>query len=151
MRWLLFILILTGCAAKKTTTSTSVEKEEIHTTSFDYVSQPISTSITIDDICNEDGTLRAFTQAETSGNNSVKVNTNNNRLNLELLTGLSRFKTDTIIKIEYKENTSTREVIRYRTPLWHWFAHLASLLIIFILIKSKLNLFSKKVIKKYLF
>lgn len=137
MRWLVIVFLLLGCTAKKTTIEKVVDRDTIQTKSFKYVSQPISTSIVIDDICNEIGKPRAFKQLETSGGNKASVRTENNTLVLDLFTGLSEKKTDTIYKSIYKDRVKEVEKVKFRTPLWLFFALIASILLNLLLLKIK--------------
>ena len=135
MRYLLIIFLLVGCTAKKTTTERTIQRDTLQTSSFKYVSQPISTSIVIDEICDDYGKPRAFKQLETSGSNSAKVRTENNTLVLDLFTGLSEKKTDTIYKSVYKDRVKEVDKVRYKTPLWMWLALVSSILINIILLR----------------
>ena len=142
MRYLLIIFLLVGCTAKKTTTERTIQRDTLQTKSFKYVSQPISTSIVIDEICNDYGKPRAFKQLETSGSNSAKVRTENNKLVLDLITGLSQTKTDTIYKSVYKDRVKEVDKVRYKTPLWMWLALIFSVIVnIFFIRKKVLSLF----------
>lgn len=138
MRYLILILfLLVGCKSSKTTTDKVTTKDTLITKSFDYVSEPIQTTITISDICDSLGTVRKFRQVETSGKNKAIVSTKGNALNLDLLTGLSQRKTDTIYRTEYKDREYKDEEVRYKTSAWHWVVHLASIIIIFLVIKFR--------------
>ena len=135
---MLSMLILAGCKAKKETTTVDKERILIENKTVDYISSPIETTLYFPDICEDDLKPRKlFT--EQRGNNSAKVYKDSlNRLRIDLKTGFSQIKTDTI----YRDREKIVEVkdleVRYRTPLWHWLAHIISILIIFILIRFKL-------------
>lgn len=133
---------LLGCKSKEKTVERTKQSDTLITKSLDYVSQPIQTTITIDEICDTLGTLRNFRQIETSGSNKAKVYTKDNTLNIDLLTGLSRFKTDTIYKTEFKDVYRDREIIRYKTPFWMWITiiglSLTVILLVYILFKPRL-------------
>lgn len=138
MKKLIFILlIISGCGSKKTTTDTTIIKDTTSTKSFEYVSEPIQTTIAISDICDSLGNVRKFTQVETSGLNKAKVSTQDNKLTLDLFTGLSKTKTDTIYKTRYRDREYKEEEVRYKVSPWHWVVHLASIIIIFVVIKFR--------------
>ena len=142
MRYLLIIFLLVGCTAKKTTTERTIQRDTIQTKSFKYVSQPISTSIVIDELCDDYGKPRAFKKVETSGQNKASVRTENNTLVLDLLTGLSEKKTDTIYKSVYKDRVKEVDKLRYKIPLWMWLALIFSIIVnIFFIRKKVLSLF----------
>lgn len=138
MRYLILILLLlVGCKSSKTTTDTTVIKDTTSTKSFEYVSQPIRTTIKIDEICDSLGTVNNFLQVEKSGNNEAKIYTKDNTLSIDLLTGLSQTKTDTIYKTKYRDREYKEEEVRYKVSPWHWVVHLASIIIIFLVIKFR--------------
>ena len=142
MRYLLIIFLLVGCTAKKTTTERTIQRDTLQTKSFKYVSQPISTSIVIDELCDDYGKPRAFKKIETSGQNKASVRTENNTLVLDLVTGLSETKTDTIYKSVYKDRVKEVDKVRYKTPLWMWLALIFSIIVnIFFIRKKVLSLF----------
>ena len=142
MRWFFLILLLIGCTSKKTTTERTTQRDTLQTKSFKYVSQPISTSIVIDEICDDYGKPRVFKQLESSGENKASVRTENNRLVLDLVTGLSQNKTDTIYKSVYKDRLKEVDKVRYKTPLWMWLALIFSIIVnIFFIRKKVLSLF----------
>jgi hypothetical protein len=100
------------------------------------VSQPIQTTLFIDDICRDTIARNVF--KEVSGSNSASISKDEKgRLRMDLITGLSRVKTDTIYVDRFIEDKKSVEVVRYKTPLWHWFAHIVAILLIFILLKFK--------------
>ena len=145
--YLMLSIILIGCNAKKKVITKEVQKDSISTRSFEYVSQPINTQIVIDELCDSLGNVRPFKKAEISGNNSVKVNTKDNKLYLDLLTGISQVKTDTIYEYKYRDKVLTKEVLRYKTPFWIYptFALLIGI-ILFLLKYTKVYSFIRKFI-----
>ena len=140
VRYFFILLLLVSCKSKRTTTERIVEKDTIQTSSFKYVSQPISTRIVIEDICDTLGNVKRFKQKETSGSNSANVRSENNTLFLDLFTGLSQTKTDTIYKVQYRDRNFETEVIRYRTPFLMWTTLIGSIainvLLLYILFKK---------------
>jgi hypothetical protein len=125
-----------GCTAKKTTTSERTEKETFVQRSYNYVSQPIQTTLFIDDICRD--TIARDVFKEVSGSNSASISKDDKgRLRMDLITGLSRVKTDTIYVDRFIEVDNSVELVRYKTPFWHWWAHIVAILLIFILWRFK--------------
>ena len=117
---LIILILFSSCTAKKTTTERITKKDTLQTTSLRYVSQPITTTIQINDICDSLGRVKPFSQLETSGQNKANIRTENNTLYLDLITGLSEFKTDTIKEVKYRYRVKEVDVLRYKTPLWMW-------------------------------
>lgn len=136
------VMLLLGCKSKEKTVERTKQTDTLITKSMDYVSNPIQTTITIDEICDTLGNVRKFRQVESSGTNKANIYTKDNKLNIDLLTGLSRFKTDTIYETKYKDVYRDREIIRYKTPFWMWITiiglSLTVILLVYILFKPRL-------------
>jgi len=128
-------LALLGCKSKKTTVERTQTSDTLITKSFEYVSQPIETTIRIDEVCDSLGGVKDFFTTETSGNNQAKVYTKDNTLSIDLLTGMSKTKTDTIYKTKFKDVYKDREVIKYRTPFWHYLAHIIFLILLLLYVR----------------
>jgi len=133
----LCLLALFSCKAKKEVTKTTNKSDTLITRSFDYVSKPIDTNYTIELECDSLGNVRNVNQKQTSGDNSASLVIENNQLKARLQTAQSQIKVDTIYRTKFKTKTVTDLEVRYKTPLWHWFAHALSIIIIFILIRFK--------------
>jgi hypothetical protein len=133
----LCLLVLFSCKAKKEVTKTTNKSDTLIIRSFDYISKPIDTKYTIDLECDSLGNVRNVNQNQTSGDNSASLVIENNQLKARLQTAQSQITVDTIYKTKYKTKKIKDLEIRYRTPLWHWFAHALSLIIVFILIRFK--------------
>ena len=133
----LLIVLLFGCKAKETTVKRTQISDTLITKSFDYVSQPIETNYSFSIECDSLGNVKEIKTFESSGSNSTSVNLQNNQLDLRLLTGLSRVKTDTIYKTKYKDKYKTNDVVRYKTPLWMWITIILQALIIILLLRFK--------------
>ena len=133
-----FALCLVGCKSKKVATQSYSRNDTLITKSFDYVSQPIETNYEIKLECDTiTGKVKPVNQKQTSGSNSASLSIANNKLSAKLYTGQSKIKTDTIYKTKYKTKTETSEIVRNVTSLWHWWAHLVSLLAIAALLYLK--------------
>jgi hypothetical protein len=133
----LLCLLLLGCKSKETTLERTKTSDTLITKSFKYVSQPIQTTITIDEICDSLGNVRKFTQVETSGTNKAKVTTKDNQLFIDLLTAKSETKTDTIYKTEYVDVYKDKEIVKYKTPLWMWLTIICLSLLILLLLRFR--------------
>ena len=132
----LFFALL-GCKSKETTLERTKTSDTLITKSFEYVSQPIQTTITIDEICDSLGNVRKFTQVETSGTNKAKLHSENNKLTIDLHTGISKTKTDTIYKTKYVDVYKNKEIIKYKTPLWMWLTIICLSLLILLLLRFR--------------
>jgi len=129
--------VLLGCKSKETTLERTKTSDTLITKSFKYVSQPIQTTITIDEICDSLGNVKKFTQIETSGTNQAKLHSENNKLTIDLLTGMSKIKTDTIYKTKYVDVYKDKEIVKYKTPLWMWLTIICLSLIILLLLRFR--------------
>ena len=134
---LLVILLLSSCKAKETTVERKQTSDTLISKSFEYVSQPIETNYSFSIECDSLGNVKEIKTFESSGLNSASVKLKNNQLDLRLLTGLSRVKTDTIYKTKYKDKYKTNDVVRYKTPLWMWITIILQALIIILLLRFK--------------
>jgi hypothetical protein len=133
--YILIILLLVSCTAKKTSTTRIIERDTLRTASAKYISKPIKSTFYFPDICDTTGVYRRFKQMETSGENSANISFRDNALFLELMTGQSENKTDTIVKYVYRGNDQLEKVVKYKTPLWMWVALILSILINIILLR----------------
>lgn len=146
---LFLILILSSCTAKKTTTEKIVKKDTLQTSSLRYVSQPISTTIQINDICDSLGRVKPLKQLETSGQNEANIRTENNTLYLDLITGLSELKTDTIKEVKYRDRVKEVSKVGYKTPFWMWVTILISIVLNAVLIYLFFGNIKKKVLSLF--
>ena len=149
MRYILIILLLVSCTAKKTTTERITQKDTLQTSSLRYVSQPISTTIQINDICDSLGRVKPLKQLETSGQNKANVRTENNTLYLDLVTGLSEIKTDTIKEVKYRNKIKEVDLLRYKTPFWMWVTIVISITLNAVLIYLFFGSIKKKVLSLF--
>ena len=133
--YILIILSLISCNAKKTSTTKIVERDTLRSASTKYVSRPIKSTFYFPDICDTTGVYRRFKQTETSGENKANISFRDNALFLELLTGQSEKKTDTIYKYVYRGKQVSDDELRYKTPFWMWVALFLSILINVILLR----------------
>jgi len=132
---LVLVSLLFSCVAKKESIERTIISDTLINRSHELKSEAIQTNYIFDLVCDSTGIIRDFKMAETSGKNSAKVNLQNNKLDISLLTGISQFKTDTIIQIQFKDKLMEKEKTILKTPHWHWFAHILSILVIIILVR----------------
>ena len=149
VRYLIIIFLLVSCTAKKTTTERITQKDTLQTTSLRYVSQPISTTIQINDICDSLGRVKPFKQLETSGQNKANIRTENNTLYLDLITGLSKIKSDTIKEVKYRDRVKEVSKVRYKTPFWMWVTIILSLTLNAVLIYVFFGNIKKKILSLF--
>ena len=122
--WLIIGLILTlimlvGCTAKKTTTTTEIKKDSLRTSNFEYVSKPIETTIYFPDLCDTiTGKPRKFEQFESSGKNKARLSSFKSGILVNLETAESKTKIDTIIRYKYRDKVVEVDKVKYKTPLW---------------------------------
>lgn len=134
---LLSLILLFSCTAKKTTTERTKTSDTLLIKSFEYVSQPISANYSFELECDSLGMVKPINLQESSGSNQTKLSIRDNILNAQLLTGLSRIKTDTIYKSKIEYEYIDKEVIRYKTPLWMLLTIICLSLVILLLIRFK--------------
>ena len=140
---LFLILLVLGCNAKKSTTERTITSDTLRTVRLDYKSKPIETNYTIDLICDTiTGKVKPINVGNTSGNNYANLIIENNQLKAKLRTGESQYKIDTIYRTQFKDVYKDREVVRYKTPLWHWCLHLILLGVIIWRLKKYFSIFT---------
>lgn len=130
--WLVF-----GCKAKEKTTERIKISDTLIRTSLTYKTAPIKSEYTINLECDTiTGKVKPVNFKETSGDNSAKLKIENNQLKALLEIAEIESKTDTIYKTQFKHVYKDREVVRYKTPFWHWWAHLVAFIVLALYIRT---------------
>lgn len=128
--------LLFSCRSKKTTTERTQISDTLIKTTLEYKSLPIENTYTIDLICDTiTGKVKPVNIKEKSGNNYASLLIENNQLKAKLKTGQSEKKIDTIYQTKYKDVYKDREVVKNKTPFWHWLLH--ALFLLFIVYRFK--------------
>jgi len=130
---IILFLLLDSCKSKKVSTERTELSDTLQTTSIEYVSRPITTNYQLGLECDSLGNVREVSKKETSGENVFDLQIKNNQLQVKQQTGESRVKTDTIYKTKFKEKIVSDEVVKYRSPIWHYYVHILSGIVILIL------------------
>jgi len=130
---IILFLLLDSCKSNKVSTERTELSDTLQTTSIEYVSRPITTNYQLGLECDSLGNVREVSKKETSGENVFDLQIKNNQLQVKQQTGESRVKTDTIYKTKFKEKIVSNEVVKYRSPVWHYYVHILSGLVILIL------------------
>ncbi len=130
---LLIFSLLSSCKSKKVSTERTELSDTLQTKSIEYVSRPITTNYQLGLECDSLGNVREVSKKETSGENVFDLKIKNNQLQVKQKTGESRIKTDTIYKTKFKEKIVSDEVVKYRSPIWHYYVHVLSGIVILVL------------------
>jgi len=138
---LLIFSLLSSCKSKKVSTERTKLSDTIRTNSVEYVSRPITTNYQLGLECDSLGNVREVSKKETSGENVLNLQIKNNQLQVKQQTGESRVKTDTIYKTKFKKKIVSDEVVKYRSPLWHYYVHVLSGVMILVLLYFQLKRF----------
>ena len=129
-------ILLFACKAKETTTERTYVSDTLKTVSLNYKSKPIDSNYTIDLICDTiTGEVKPIYIKESSGDNLAELQIINNQLRAKLKTAESNTKIDSTYQSKDKEVNESKKTIIYRTPIWHWLAHVIAILIIFLIWK----------------
>jgi len=137
---LLSFALLFSCKSKKTTLERMKTSDTLVKTSLTYKTEPIESNYTIDLECDTiTGKVKDVNFSETSGGNKAGVKIENNKLTALLEVGETTSKTDTIYKTKFKDVYKDKEVIRYRTALWHWFLHIILIIILFLYVRRYIS------------
>ena len=134
-------MLLDSCKSKKVSTERTQISDTLKTKSFEYVSRPITTDYQLGLECDSLGNVREVSKKETSGDNVFDLQIKNNQLQVKQQTGESRIKTDTIYKTKFKEKTVSDEIVKYRAPVWHYYVHVLSGVVILVLLYFQLKRF----------
>jgi len=134
-------MLLDSCKSKKVSTERTKLSDTIRTNSVEYVSRPITTNYQLGLECDSLGNVREVSKKETSGENVFNLQIKNNQLQVKQQTGESRVKTDTIYKTKFKKKIVSDEVVKYRSPLWHYYVHFLSGVMILVLLYFQLKRF----------
>ena len=134
-------MLLDSCKSKKVSTERTQISDTLKTKSFEYVSRPITTDYQLGLECDSLGNVREVSKKETSGENVFNLQIKNNQLQVKQQTGESRVKTDTIYKTKFKKKIVSDEVVKYRSPLWHYYVHFLSGVMILVLLYFQLKRF----------
>ena len=127
-------MLLDSCKSKKVSTERTQISDTLKTKSFEYVSRPITTNYELGLECDSLGNVRDISKKETSGDNVFDLQIKNNQLQVKQQTGESRIKTDTIYKTKFKEKIVSDEIVKYRAPVWHYYVHVLSGVVILVLL-----------------
>jgi len=134
-------MLLDSCKSKKVSTERTQISDTLKTKSFEYVSRPITTDYQLGLECDSLGNVREVSKKETSGENVFNLQIKNNQLQVKQQTGESRIKTDTIYKTKFKEKIVSDEIVKYRAPVWHYYVHVLSGVMILVLLYFQLKRF----------
>ena len=134
-------MLLDSCKSKKVSTERTKLSDTIRTNSVEYVSRPITTNYQLGLECDSLGNVREVSKKETSGENVFNLQIKNNQLQVKQQTGESRIKTDTIYKTKFKEKIVSDEIVKYRAPVWHYYVHVLSGVMILVLLYFQLKRF----------
>lgn len=132
----LCFLLLFSCKSKKSVTERTKITDTIEKTSLRYVSKPIQTDYILELYCDTvTGKVKPVNFEERSGENLTRLKIENNKLTAQLETAQSETKVDTIYKTKTIDVFKDKEVVQYKTALWHWMLHLVLLVCVFLLLK----------------
>jgi hypothetical protein len=141
---ILLIIVFCSCTAKKTSVERTIVSDTLKSVSMTYKTAPIVSSYEIELVCDTiTGEVKPLNFNESSGNNSANLKIENNKLKALLKVAETTNKTDTIYKSISKDVYKDREVVKWKTPLWHWILHLVFLVLIVIYLAKKFNVYAK--------
>lgn len=120
-------MFLASCKSSEVSQENTVvlDKER---TRFEYA-LPTANELIISDICDSIGHAQEFNTTINTGTSETKASIRNNQLFISS-------KTDTVYKdsIVFKDKLIYKDkrvdIVKYKTAMWHWWAHLSFLLII---------------------
>ena len=140
MKKLLILLLLFGCASKKTVTEFKevIKLDSIYITNDRYITKQINDTITIEAPCDTLGRLKDFSRVIRA--NNVKLSLNSVKGNIQAAFNIDSLVNSRIseFKQNYKSKTEIKEkvVVKFKTPLWLILLAICEGLIILILFRN---------------
>jgi hypothetical protein len=122
MKKLFILLLLSGCASKKTITEYKdrIINDTIIKTRTEVLVERFTDTLTINQPCDSLGNLKPFKQLISTKQGKVSIQGKNNVITAEI--DLNAYKDvlekEYISKLDKNTIVKEKEVIRYRTPLW---------------------------------
>ena len=122
MKKIILLLLLAGCASKKTITEYKdrIVNDTIIKTRTEVLVERFTDTLTIEQPCDSLGNLKPFKQLISTKQGKVSIQGKNNVITAEI--DLKAYKDvlekEYISKLDKNTIVKEKEVIRYRTPLW---------------------------------
>jgi hypothetical protein len=122
MKKLFILLLLSGCAAKKTITEYKdrIINDTIIKTRTEILVERFTDTLTINQPCDSLGNLKLFKQLISTKQGKVSLQGKNNVITAEI--DLKAYKDvlekEYISKLDKNTIVKEKEIIRYRTPFW---------------------------------
>ena len=145
MKKILVIIIIglfaCSCASKKVVTEFKevVKLDSIYITKDRFITKQVNDTITIEQPCDSLGGLKDFERVIVS--DKVKVSLKSVKGNIQATVYVDSIVNEKIkeYKSNFKANTQIKEVevIKYKTPFYHWLIHIICALLIALLLKFK--------------
>ena len=145
MKKILVIIIIGlfaySCASKKVVTEFKevVKLDSIYITKDRFITKQVNDTITIEQPCDSLGGLKDFERVIVS--DKVKVSLKSVKGNIQATVDIDSIVNEKIkeYKSNFKANTQIKEVevIKYKTPFYHWLIHIICALLIALLLKFK--------------
>lgn len=145
MKKILVIIIIGlftySCVSKKVVTEFKevVKLDSIYITKDRFITKQVNDTITIEQPCDSLGGLKDFERVIVS--DKVKVSLKSVKGNIQATVDIDSIVNEKIkeYKSNFKANTQIKEVevIKYKTPFYHWLIHIICALLIALLLKFK--------------
>ena len=137
----IILLILNSCVAKKTITDIQerIKIDTIYKTKTVKEVERFVDTLVIDKACDSLGNLKPFKQLIKTKQGNITLVGLNNQITQQIdLNGYKDVLEETY-KTKYDSfvKNYSKEVVKYRTPLWAWIYIVGSALIIFLLLKIR--------------
>lgn len=141
MKKLIILLLLFGCSSKKTITEYKdrIVNDTIIKTKTEILVERFTDTLIIEQPCDSLGNLKPFKQLISTKQGKVSIQGKNNVITAEIDLNAYKKIWETEYKSKLDKNTDikTKEVIRYRTPLWVWLVICLETLIIALFFKNR--------------
>ena len=119
---IILICILSSCATKKTTVKTEYIKkvDTLIVTKDRIITERFTDTLTVEKPCDSLGNLRPFKQSISVPQGKIEITSVDGSIQakIDLKAYESIFENKYRIKYENKIKESSKEIVRYKTPLW---------------------------------
>ncbi len=140
--FIIIFSLVNSCKSKKVITDYKeiIKKDTIYTTKIVKEVEKYTDTITIENPCDSLGNLKHFKQVINTVQGNITLKGLNDSITAEIdLKGYKDVLERTYqLKYDKKVSELNEVEVIYKTPFWHWLAHLLSLVVVYLYVKKLL-------------
>lgn len=130
--YIVLIFLVVSCGSKKNVTTSVTKVTDTVFIKTETIKGPlVKDIIRVHHLCDSTGKAIEFEKEFIYMEDTLKISTLNNQLSITS-NRLARVlkENDSLVKSRNADTKESSEKVKYRTPAWHWWAHLVALLVI---------------------